>query len=434
MVGMAHLEDPYDRYRVQFERIRREFRDPGPTGAESIELICDDLGEPGLAYQRGHLIIDAEPSNVGFVRDAFDAVPVGPAQHGRQLVSIGEREARGTLEEVRRVRGSRAAALNHLIAVAGDVNLCPADEPLGASGPLFPELAVGDDGKGVTIDVIDTGLVDGYLRHAWLDGVEGGMRYPIEGDIPLDYGHGTFVAGVLRCVAPGARVRVSNALRRAGAITEWHLARALAEIAESPDPPQIVSLSAGGTSEDGQTMLGLAPVVEALHRRGIVLVAAAGNHGNSTRFFPAAFDGVVSVGAIRRGGEGRACFSNHGDWVSVYAPGERLVNAFAVGSYATKHRGRETCRFRRRGDAGWYPCCTCVDTLDQGEVTRFTGLARWSGTSFATPIVAGMIAARLSAHGGTAREAADWLLRQAVPVPGVGRVVQPGQRPGDGGA
>ena len=154
---------------------------------------------------------------------------------------------------------------------------------------------------------------------------------------------------------------------------------------------------------------------------------AAGNDGERCQpFWPAAYApryqqsrAVIAVGALRQDGLGRACFTNYGDWVSVYAPGERLVNAFTTGEYVNTHDNTQDCRYYPGGkpEDPLYPRCTCVTAGGQGEHVKFTGLASWSGTSFATPIMAGHIARRMTeGNGHTSREAAQYLLNERVEI------------------
>jgi subtilisin family serine protease len=71
----------------------------------------------------------------------------------------------------------------------------------------------------------------------------------------------------------------------------------------------------------------------------------------------------------------------------VYAPGEDLVNAYSKLKYRPfgADRGRDTS----------------------------AGIVKWSGTSFATPVVAGLIAARMSRTGENGRTAAAQILAAA---------------------
>ena len=296
----------------------------------------------------------------------------------------------------------------HLFYVCS-VSPCPATEPEEVPpgippDPLLPAGAT--DGRGVKVVVLDVGWTPAPAAY-WLDGVTGEPEPgydPVTQTIGPYAGHGTFIAGVVRSIARNTEVVVKSYFDKAGAAFEDDLAVRLDEVlAESPD---IISLSAGTSTRNNLPSLSLDVFIETRLNRvnGLVLVAAAGNENSRQYFWPAAFPEVVSVGALAENGRDKASFSNFGTWVDVYSPGENLVNAFLTGTY------------------------TCTEPPNTGTTRTFAEMARWSGTSFSTPLVAGLIAGRMSATGESARQAADALLAYALtqPAPGVGPVLLPG--------
>src|SRR5437870_483331 len=60
-------------------------------------------------------------------------------------------------------------------------------------------------------------------------------------------------------------------------------------------------------------------------RKGSVVIAAAGNNGGSTPFYPAACNFALGVGATTRS-DGRASFSSAGNEVGIAAPGAEIFS------------------------------------------------------------------------------------------------------------
>ncbi|OHV39328.1 MULTISPECIES: S8/S53 family peptidase [Pseudofrankia] len=330
---------------------------------------------------------------------------------GLHLVRI-DRPVEGALAQVTERLGIGVAAPDYLLSITVG-GFCPASEPevppVG-SPPWPPPAADPTAGDGVRVLIPDTGLdPTASTTYSWLQGLTGDVDTRIE--IPRSgphvlrpySGHGTFIAGVLRRVAPMATVIVRDIFSPVGTAFETDLIPELVDLI-ALDQPDVISLSAGTTVLNGTLPLVLQwfqndylPAVG-----GLALIAAAGNNASCERFYPAAFDPVFAVGALDAAQSQRAPYSNYGSWVDVLAPGTELVNAFPTGTYTT------------------------TETSSRGQVRNFTtGLARWSGTSFATPILAGLTAARMSAAQVDGQTAAQYLVSNAPVVQGVGRVLLP---------
>lgn len=314
---------------------------------------------------------------------------------------------RDEFERIDQELGEGIATPNHILTVTGEAGPCPATEPQEVYFEIepYPSVCAENDGGGVLIYIADTGLLSDTGSHPWLAGVHGETD-PLEpkpGETILPYaGHGTFVAGVARCLAPKADVFVSNVFSIAGSALETDFVKDL-DVALDRGV-DIFNLSVTTPTRKDLRLLGFEAWLRRLHQhKNVVCVVAAGNDGSRLKFWPAAFSGMVSVGALAADWRSRATFSNHGDWVAVYAPGRDLVNAYATGTYK------------------------CEDKPYKGEPRKFYGMAKWSGTSFSTPVVSGLIAARMSRTGENARQAAAALLAGArsQAIPGVGPVLLP---------
>jgi hypothetical protein len=405
------------------DHIVSSFRE-APGGGKEIKVVPAN-GGIGHLYAEGEILVREDHLDrvLQILEPAADPDQLrnDPARvrrviEGIALLSLGESQpaALGALDAIDQQLGQGVATPNHVLTVAGGQgSACPATEPQEVYYDIepFPSVSHDGGGAGVLVYMADTGLLRDTATHSWLEGVrmvnpveDADPREPLQGDppqIPAYTGHGTFVSGVLRCVAPDTEIIVQNAFAIAGSELESDLVPRLdAALGLGAD---IFHLTIACLSRNDLPLIAFQEWLRKVRQSGAVCIAAAGNSGFDRKTWPAAFPGVIGVGALGGDWRGRATFSNFGPWVDVYAPGRDLVNAYATGTY--------TCHV--------YPYA--------GQVRNFYGMAKWSGTSFSTPIVTGLIASRIARTGETPRQAAAALLVQArsQAIPGVGPVLLP---------
>lgn len=390
-----------------------------------VRAARNDNGVDHL-YAEGQIIVRADQVDrvLAILGEPADLITTEPDRIRRLTGGVAvlnladDSPVADVLAEIDRQLGRGVATPDHVLTVAGGAPgggqglACPATEPeqVYAGSEPYPSVRGGNDGAGVLVYLADTGmLADAAESHPWLDGVLGDDVDPLPPalpggvqPIPPYTGHGTFVAGVIRCVAPATEIVVTNAFSVAGSQLESDLViRLEGELRRGVD---IFHLSIAARSRHDMPLLAFREWLNRLHQtKGAICIAPAGNDGHRRPNWPAAFPGVIAVGALGSDWRGRASFTNYGGWVDVYAPGRDLVNAYATGTY------------------------TCHVTPYTGQSRDFYGMAKWSGTSFSTPIVTGLIAARMSRTGENAAQAAEALLAEArsQSIPGVGPVLRP---------
>ncbi|HEU5470131.1 MAG TPA: S8 family serine peptidase [Actinophytocola sp.] len=229
---------------------------------------------------------------------------------------------------------------------------------------------------------------------------------PLLGLTDSHAGHGTFVTGLIHQVCPQARVLSLRVLHSDGFSTEGSLLFALEWLrqrvaaAQSNNRPDelvdVVSLSLGFYAETA-TPDELGQVADAVRRLtdlGVLVIAAAGNDATTRPFLPAALglgnEMLAAVGARNASGITTAAFSNWGEWISRWAPGNAMVSTVPVwqgpreGGLVYPDAGGLGPRWRT--------------APDDDDLT--TGFAVWAGTSFATPVVSATVALQIATSGG----------------------------------
>lgn len=255
----------------------------------------------------------------------------------------------------------------------------------------FPEAWAQAKGKGVIAAVIDSGVdpnhpdLKGNLL-PMIDEVVAFGRHDELAGMNLDgkdgHGHGTHVCGLVAALqgngvgvtggAPEAKLLPIKVTTSAGEADDATIAKAITDAVDGG--AKVLNLSIGGPEPS-------VILLEALNyafNAGASVVIAAGNDGLAVNY-PAAYPGVISVGAITET-DALASYSSRGQHLVVVAPG-----------------GGPPGQGQGRGILSCTPTYPCFLTELQGKPQGYGEIA---GTSMASPQVTGAVAVLLSAAPG----------------------------------
>jgi subtilisin family serine protease len=376
------------------------------------------LDEDGIAVTPNRLVVrrDDVPQVVAELQARYYApqtvsVPGLDGLRVLTTVGAGARSLRASGAVARAVAGDRAAP-SHVSLLGAIRKAAGGPEPSGPGGTGLWDFPTAEaEQGGPRIAVIDNGVSAEQRADGWLSGLARTDNLDPLDVVPADAyldraaGHGTFAAGIVQQVAPGADVLVLRALNTEGDGDEVDVAREIVRAAQ--DGAEVVNLSLGFLTAGDRPPLAIeealrtAIAIAEAEDRHLLVVCAAGNYGDRNPCWPAAFSAVrefgrhvVSVAALRLDADERqvvgAEWSTHGDWVTCSTLGQGVVSTYVVGREA--------------------PASDLLDPDTFGP----NSWATWSGTSFAAPQVAGAVVGMVrDGRAATAREALDVLLDEA---------------------
>jgi subtilisin family serine protease len=150
-------------------------------------------------------------------------------------------------------------------------------------------------------------------------------------------GHGTAVTGTVGAVANNltgiAGITWQNpviplvVVDSTGSASYSNIASAIEYAADHG--ARVINISLAGTMASSTVQ----SAVNYAWNKGTVVFAAAGNNGNSTPNYPAACDKVMAVSATNSD-DSFASFSNYGSWIDLSAPGNNILTTSNGGGYS----------------------------------------------------------------------------------------------------
>lgn len=222
----------------------------------------------------------------------------------------------------------------HIHAIQGTIGSVTGI-PWGIKQIKAPQAWSTSTGYRIKIAVIDTGVDFSHpdLKYSLTRGINLVHRNILPYD---DNGHGTHISGTIAAansqqgmigVAPRSVVYPVKAFDHNGSAFVSDIILAIdwcvrAEI-------DIINMSFGMQTRN-RTLL---DIVSKANQAGVIIVASSGNDGRRrTVDYPARYPQTISVGATDRNRRVPA-FSNRGQFVDIYAPGDKIVSAWLQGKY-----------------------------------------------------------------------------------------------------
>ncbi|MGH2500116.1 MAG: S8 family serine peptidase [Candidatus Limnocylindria bacterium] len=339
--------------------------------ADARAATSSSQPQPATAVIAGQYIVVLRPGS-----DAVAEAAAAARDHGARITYVYEHALRG-FAFAGTAQAAQALSSNPRVEFVSPDRVVQATDQtkptgirrMGADQNATAKIDGVDERVSVNVAVIDTGI---DIDHPDLF-VVGGKNCSTGASYDDGHGHGTHVAGTVAAldngsgvvgVAPGARLWAVRVLNNSGSgswssvICGVDFVTSTRTDTDATNDIAVANMSLGGSGADdgncGNTNN------DALHKaicasvaKGVVYVVAAGNDNeDAAKHVPAAYDEVLTVSALAdydgtHGGLGSptcanygnddelASFSNFGADVDIAAPGVCILSSVKGGGYAT---------------------------------------------------------------------------------------------------
>lgn len=371
------------------------------SSADTLDSVTNSVVETDASYIEGQLIVSVEPSKskAKSARDNFGSIRSEEAHLSRKgfsiidslhneggvkssqifsedfnkhvidnmglvyLVEYSVKDFNNTDQAIDKLRKElkdlgykiRYIEKNYEVELIGDVSTENASVNMHPNQRWHYEMIKAPDAWNITtgsnrvrMAVLDTGIDHNHPNLRNITNASIGRSFVGDGTTMDRHGHGTHVAGTIASygsvsgVMQNAELVPVKVLADNGFGSTYGIQQGVLYSAQIGSDVINMSLGGGGYSQ------GMADACRTAVNAGTIVIAAAGNDGRDGIIYPAAYNSVIAVGSVTSN-RTRSNFSNFGHGLEVMAPGSNIYSTIPNGRYAT-----------------------------------------WSGTSMATPHVAGV--------------------------------------------
>ena len=307
----------------------------------SLSFAGNFIPSSGIPVENQYIVVLKEEGETPSAKAREALLKNLATQHGAQLARTYDAVLNGGVMQMTEAR-AKALAHNPFVDYVEQDSVVQLVVPADASQqtptpswgldridqrylPLNSAYSYANDGAGVTVYVIDTGI---YLDHNDFGGrASSGIDIVNDGNGGDCHGHGTHVAGTIGGAAYGVAKQVSllsvRVLNCNGSGSMSGVIAGVDWVTANIDAPAVANMSLGGGKSRS-----LDTAVSNSIKRGVAYVVAAGNSGrDACNYSPSGVSSAITVGATSST-DSRPSWSNYGSCLDLFAPGVSITSSW----------------------------------------------------------------------------------------------------------